>query len=263
MLNPGRPRHEQISDWIRNRIVDGQYEVDQQLPSESGLGKMFEVSRITVRRALHTLETEGLIYRRQGLGSFVKGTTLEQGLVRLTDFVEDMRLAGIEATSKIILAKPENASAEIAEMLDLDIGTPVARLDRLRLGDGEPIAFDRTWLPYAYWQYVDGHDLSARSIYDILETDFGIPIRRGLFRITAVDAPTAVAEHMLIPKRRALLLIERTSFTEANRRVYYQQRYYRSDRVAYQLELQRASGDQPGSHRGMPLQEFEPVFSNG
>ncbi|NNE33953.1 MAG: GntR family transcriptional regulator [Rhodothermales bacterium] len=260
MLSTGKPRHEQISDWIRKKIVEGGYQVDEQLPSESQLGKQFSVSRITVRRALQTLQNEGLIYRRQGLGSFVQGVTVEQGLVRLTDFVEDMRIAGIEATSKVIAVGSTRASDEIAKALAIPAGSPVAKLDRLRLGDGDPIAFDRTWLPHSYWQYLDGRDLAGHSIYEILENDFGIHIRHGLFRISAVDAGKDVAEQLQIPKRRAVLLIERTSLTDAGRRVYYQRRYYRSDRVAYQVELERPDGSFARSRGGLPMQDFEPVF---
>ncbi len=262
MLSPGKPRHEQISDWIRSRIASGELAVDHQLPSESQLGKQFSVSRITIRRALHTLESEDLIYRRQGLGSFVKGAAVEQGLVRLTDFVEDMRQSGLVATSKVIGTVTELAKGEIATALDISPKTVVARLDRLRLGDGEPLAFDHTWLPLNFWHYIEGHDLGHRSIYSILEEDFGIPILRGTFRISAVDAPAAIANHLNIPKRRAVLLIERTSFTESGRRVYYQQRYYRSDRVAYKLELERLTGSTSSTGSGMPLQDFEPVFTN-
>ena len=57
------------------------------------------------------------------------------------------------------------------------------RLERLRLGNGEPIAFDQTWLPHFYWQYLEGYDLSKRTIYGILEQDFGIRIRRGVFLV--------------------------------------------------------------------------------
>lgn len=262
MLNSGRPRHEQISDWLRRKIVDGEYEIDQQLPSESQLGQQFSVSRITIRRALHTLESEDLIYRRQGLGSFVKGQTVEQGLVRLTDFVEDMRHAGIVATSRVVVETTEPASEEIAEALGLKPKTTVARLDRLRLGNEEPIAFDQTWLPLSFWHYVEGHDLAHRSIYGILEKDFKIPIIRGRFRISAVDSSTAIAAFLNIPKRRAVLLIERTSFTDGGRIVYFQRRYYRSDRVAYQLELERSPNSKPSPKGGMPLQDFEPVFTN-
>lgn len=258
MLQPGRPRHEQISDWLRDQIEKGVYQPNDQLPSESQLGARFGVSRITVRRALQTLESDGVIYRQQGLGSFARKRHVRQGLVRLTDFVEDMEQSGIQATSRVVHRAEEPASAAVAGSLQIEERQPVLRLDRLRLGDDEPIAFDRTWLPRFYAHLLEAHDLEHDSIYRILERSYDIPVLRGRFRIEAVNSDADVARHLQIPPGRALLLIERTSMTYGGRRIYFQQRYYRSDRVAYEMELERdpASAQTPG----MPLQEFEPVF---
>lgn len=258
MLQSGRSRHEQISEWLRDQIERGAYQPDEQLPSESQLGERFDVSRITVRRALQTLEGEGLIYRHQGLGSFVAQTRVHQGLVRLTDFIEDMQQAGLDASSRVLHFDNEPAGASIASSLEIDEGQMVARLDRLRLGNGEPMAFDRTWLPLYYAQLLGGHDLTSESIYGLLESEYGIPVLRGHFRIEAVNADDEVAQHLTVPPGRALLLIERLSFTTGDKRVYFQRRFYRCDRVAYELELERGEG--ADRRWGMPLQEFEPVF---
>lgn len=253
-----QPRHEQVSDWIKERIESGALVEDDQLPSENQLGKKFGVSRITVRRALQTLEGDGLIYRRQGLGSFVKDNRVHQGLVRLTDFVEDMEAAGISPQSIVLHQGMEPAGHRVAEALQLAEGAPVYRIDRLRKGDGQPLAFDRTWLPPFYAHLVEKHDLQNASIYSILEDHYDICVCRGRFRIEAVNAPNDVAQHLDVPWGRALMVIERTSLTEASQRFYYQQRYYRSDRVAYELELMR--GNQKSQKSGLPLKDFEPVF---
>ncbi len=113
MLKSGQPRHEQISTSLRDQIEDGEYAPDDQLPSESQLGSQFGVSRITVRRALHTLENEQLIYRRQGLGSFVRTRPKPHGLVYLTDFVEDMKRAGLTASSRLIEQGSEESSPSL------------------------------------------------------------------------------------------------------------------------------------------------------
>ena len=258
MLKTGRSRHEQISAWLREQIQQGLFQPDEQLPSESRLGEKFRVSRITVRRALQTLEIEGLLYRRQGLGSFVKETRVSQGLVRLTDFMEDMQQAGIEASSRVLHFEAEEAPPDIAAALGVVPGKKVVRLDRLRLGDGEPIAFDRTWLPFFYGSLLEGRDLAHETLYHIFEADHGIPVVRGRFRIEAVSADSDIARLLDVPQRRALLLIERRSYTISDRCVYFQRRYYRCDRVAYELELERQPHQNP--EVGMPIQEFEPVF---
>jgi len=261
-LRSGLPLHEQISSWLGDRIRGGEFQPDEQLPSENELCREFDVSRLTVRRALQTLEAEGFIYRRQGLGSFVSDRRVSQGLVRLTDFAQDMRRAGLEASSQILHRAHEPASAGVAQWLGLPLGTLVLRLDRLRLGDGEPIALDRTWLPPYYAQLLEGHDLTTDTIYGILEREYQIPVYSGRYRITATSAAPDVAESLSVGQGEALLLIERLSRTAGDRPIYFQHRHYRSDRVAYEIEVAR-DVDTPSSSSGedpaMPLREFEVV----
>lgn len=260
MLKPGRARHRQISDWLRQQIDAGVYEPDDRLPSESELGKRFDVSRVTVRRALQTLESEGRIYRRQGLGSFVKEPRLEQGLVRLTDFAQDMAEAGLEASSRVVLHEQQPVPPEVASRLGLEEQTTVVRLDRLRLGDGEPVAFDRTWLPLFYGQLIDDFDLEHETIYGILEREHEIPVLRGHYHIESVNADQDLARQLDVLNREALLLIERLSLTEADRPIYFQRRFYRTDRVAYELELARDPDRRASSKHGHPLRRLDPVF---
>jgi len=222
---------------------------------------------VTARRALQTLETDGLIYRRQGLGSFVEDRRVTQGLVRLTDFAQDLERAGLEASSRVLHRGTEPCPAPVAQRLGLEAGIPVLRLDRLRLGDGEPVALDRTWLPPFYAQLLEGADLGGDTIYRILEQEYEIPIVSGRYRITAAAAPEDVAHCLGVPPGQALLIIERTSRSVGGRPVYFQRRFYRSDRIAYELELARDPDAVPsraeGKDAGMPLREFEAVFHRG
>jgi len=263
MLRPGIPLHEQISSWLREEIRSGTLRPEDQLPSENELCQRFGVSRVTVRRALQTLEADGLIHRRQGLGSFVCDRRLPVGLVRLTDFGQDMARAGMVASSRVLHRANEPAAPGIAERLGVDPGSPVLRLDRLRLGDGEPIALDRTWLPLHHAQLLEGHDLTRETIYGILEVHYGIPVLSGRYRITADAADEATGAALEVPTGEPLLVIERVSRTLGGRAVYVQRRFYRRDRMAYELELARdpAQGSDPREPEGgMPLREFEPVF---
>jgi GntR family transcriptional regulator len=260
-LRTGVPRHEQLSDWLRAQIQSGAFATHAQLPSEKDLGGLADVSRITVRRALATLENEGRIYRRQGLGSFVAPPPLPQGLVRLTDFAQDMARAGLVASSVVLFRGVEAAPPAVAEGLGLDAGAPTVRIDRLRLADGQPVALDCTWLPPFFGQLLDGHDLVRETFYRILERDAGIAIVRGRYRIEAVVAHADEATPLAVPEGAPLLRVERTSFTDADRPVYYQRRFYRADRVAFDLELARTAESAGGDGAaGMPLREFEPVF---
>jgi GntR family transcriptional regulator len=257
-LRPGIPLHEQISSWLRDEINSGRLPADAQLPSEHELGQQFGVSRVTVRRALQTLDADGLIYRRPGLGSFVCERRMAQGLVQLTDFAQDMARAGIRATSRVLEQVTEPCPAPVAERLGLAAGVPVVRLDRLRLGDGRPVAVDRTWIPRYYAQLLDGHDLARETIYRLLEREYGVPALSGRYRISAATADEDLAGLLQVDPGGALLLLERTTRTVGEKPIYFQRRYYRSDRLAYELELTR--DPDAGTQEGMPLREFEAVY---
>lgn len=276
MLKPNRPRHAQIAEWLRERIEAGDYAVDEQLPSENELCDRFDVSRVTVRRALQTLEGEGYIYRRQGLGSFVAEPNIDQGLVRLTDFNQDMAEAGLEAHSEVVFHGIVDAPPRVAYQLTAEPASSLAtrdrvhtdalrvvQLDRRRLASGQPVAFDRTWLPPLYGQLLEGHDLTGRTIYSILETEYDIPVLSGRYRIEAVCADETLAEHLDMQPQRPLLLIKRLSRTTAGRAIYYQERFYRTDRVAYELELARHPDQRVSSAEGHALRTLMPVFTSG
>lgn len=260
-LKEGIPRHSQISQWLRKKIEEGDFKPDEKLPSENELAKKFDVSRVTIRRALQSLESEEIIYRCQGLGSFVKDDRAPHNLVRLTDFNEDMSKAGLNASSEVREFMTVDATDWLAEILDIEKGTKVLQVDRLRLGNNEPIAFDKTWLPILYGQLLDPSSLNKTTIYKQLEENYEIPIVRGSYRISAENADIELAKELKIPEHSSLLLIDRTSFTIGGKAVYYQKRYYRSDKVIYEMTLERDQDNLSGSP-GMPLKEFVPVFKS-
>lgn len=260
-MRADRPLHEQLSDWLRKQIEQGYFKPNERLPSEHELSKQFGVSRITVRQALQTLEHEGLIYRRQGLGSFVRNARIRQGLVRLTDFAEDMARVGLRARSKVVHWATETATCEVAEALEIAKGSPVVRIERLRLGNDKPVAFDRTWMTLFCAQFLEGHDLEHETIYGILEAA-GLTIVRGKYRIEAVNAEPAIARLLEVEPGNALLRIDRIAYPAIGKVAYYQQRYYRSDRVIYELVLERDNRWRIPPTEGMPLRAFAPVFQS-
>ena len=260
MFKEGVPRHTQISQWLRQQIEEGTFRVDEKLPSENQLCQKFDVSRVTVRKALQTLENEQLIYRSQGLGSFVSDRRSRQSFIQLTDFVEDMRRAGMEASSSVTRLEPVSVTEKIASVLKVDPQSKVLRLDRLRMGDGQPIAFDFTWLPMFYGQLIESYDLEEETIYGILEREYDIPVEKGYYRIEAENADDYLSQHLDITKGTALLLIDRLSLTIGEKPIYYQKRYYRSDRIVYELMAERNS-DSTAQENDM-LREFTPIFTN-
>ena len=260
-LKEGVPRHAQISQWLMDEIEKGVFKPEEKLPSENQLAQKFDVSRVTIRRALQSLESDSVIYRCQGLGSFVSDERTPHSLVRLTDFNEDMGKAGQDASSKVIEFSAVDSPKWLCDLLNIDEGNKVMRIDRLRLGNNEPVAFDITWLPILYGQLLDEKALQETTIYKQLEDNYEIPIIRGCYRMSAELADKELAAHLDVPEKSALFLIDRISYTIGDKPVYYQKRYYRNDKVMYEMTLERDQNGAPGSQK-MPLKEFVPVFKS-
>lgn len=260
MLKKGVPRHSQISQWLRSQIEEGVFEPEEKLPSENELAKKFDVSRVTIRRALQSLESDEVIYRCQGLGSFVSDKRTPHNLVRLTDFNEDMAKAGLKASSRVHEFRVIDAPSWLLAPLQIEKGTKVMQIDRLRLGNGDPVAFDSTWLPILYGQLLSEEKLRKATIYKILEEEYDIEVIRGTYRFSADIADDQLSKELKIENGAPLLVIERSTFTMGNKPVYFQRRYYRTDKVMYEMTLERSQGVE-GSFENMPLKEFVPVFN--
>lgn len=256
-LRDGIPRHTQISNWLREQIESNRFKPEEKLPSENDLAKKFQVSRVTVRRALQSLENESFIFRHQGLGSFVSENRTPHYLVKLTDFDEDMASAGLAASSAVQKFEVTDAPGPVCENLELEPGAKVLQIDRVRLGNQQAVAFDTTWLPLFYGQLLTQEKLEQQTIYNILENEYEIPITKGTYRFSAESADETLSRELNVEPGTPLFLIERTTYTIKEKPLYYQKRYYRNDRVAYEMTLER-KGNEPVSE--MPIKEFVPVF---
>ncbi len=258
-LIPGpTPLYHQLKQILRAEIERGTYQPGDRLPAESELIQRYGISRITVRQALDELEAEGVVLRRHGKGTYVAEKRIEQDLVRLTDFVEDMELAGLAPSSQVLAFAREPANSVVAEAVAVEEGVEVLRVDRLRLANERPIAYDTTWLPLRFGLLLSESALANETIYHILETRYGIPVEAGTFHITAATATPEQARLLEVAPGTALLMIQRISCTTGDVPVYVQERYYRTDRVNYRVILRR-HGDALGGMTA--ISELRPVFT--
>src|SRR5262245_32145432 len=133
------PLYHQLKTVILREIESGRWPPDAQLPSEDELARRFSVSKITVRQALRDLAAEGFIRREQGRGTFFERRRLQQGPRELTSFTSEMRGHGLVPASKVLEQGTVLAAPEVAAALEIDPGSTVFRLRRLRLADRQPM----------------------------------------------------------------------------------------------------------------------------
>ena len=232
------PLYQQLYEILRSNIVSGEWQPGDMIPPESELIERYQVSRTTVRQVLDMLVSEGLIERERGRGTFVAHPTVEQGLVRIVNFTEDMRMRGCEPSSKVLFSGLIPAPQDIAEKLHIEPGEELARLERLRLADGEPMGVEESYLVHRYCPGILQGDYVSNSLREALERNYGIHWTRAKQSIRATLAPRDLAELLGIKPRLALLFIERVSYSQEDVPVEFLRIYYRADRYVLYNELQ-------------------------
>jgi len=180
---------------------------ESQLPSEPTLALKMGVSRATLREAMRSFETQGLIRRKQGVGTFVIGEVpvIESGLEILESIETLAGRIGLSVSTHSLKIDKISADEECALVLDVPIGSGLTRISRLILTDGRPAAYLVDTLPETI---ISQEDLAAGFTGSVLD----LLLRRGSPRLvssrTEINAVTATSEvaHMLEIQRGDVLI---------------------------------------------------------
>jgi GntR family transcriptional regulator len=235
-----------VEEAIAAEIAQGEFGAGDQLPAEDALVDRFQVSRITVRRAIQNLVNRGLLEVRRGRGTFVLPPRIEADLTRLTGFVEDMNAAGRKASARLVNRKVISAPARVAKRLQLTKGAKVMLIERVRIADGIPVSFDQTYLPLHIGRQIVRNDLTVQPIFTLLEERYAVPLVEADYELEAVTAGRALAEALQIKVGSPIFQIERTSMTTGSRPVDYEVLSYRGDLIRFVTKLHRHPGAAAG-----------------
>jgi GntR family transcriptional regulator len=233
------PLYGKVEEVLASEIARGDYQPEDQLPSEDELLARFGVSRITVRRAIQNLIHRGMVEIRRGRGTFVLAPKVSHELTRLSGFVEDMDTHGRKASAHVVSQREVPANVQVARHLAISRGTRVIRIERVRLADSVPMSFDETYLPLEIGRKIVRNDLRVMPIFTLLEEKYGIPLVEADYSLDAAAASAHVAEALRIPEGSPILRIERTSFTTEGKPIDYEMLSYRGDLIRFVTRLAR------------------------
>ncbi|MDQ1485351.1 MAG: GntR family transcriptional regulator, N-acetylglucosamine utilization regulator [Actinomycetota bacterium] len=229
------PKYHQLQE-ILLELVDTALAVDAPIPSERELADRYALSRMTVRQAIDGLVVEGRLYRVQGRGTYVarQKTDLQ---IRLASFTEDMRSRGMRASSRVLSFERIAATPHLARDLEVPVGEPVLRLERLRSADGIPMSVERTHVPERLVPGLLERGLIG-SLYTALEEQYGLVLDWGEQTIEAATSEPADAKLLEIGQDVPVLWMRRYSYA-GHQRVEYAASAYRSDRYQLWVPLSR------------------------
>ncbi|MGB3876955.1 GntR family transcriptional regulator [Shinella zoogloeoides] len=233
-LASGEPLYRQLGRALKTAIDESVLKRGAVIPSERDLSTGLGLSRVTVRKAIDNLVSDGLLDRRQGAKTVVS-SRLEKSLATMTSFSEDMRSRGLEPGCVWISREISRPSP--AEMMALGIPghEKVVRLRRLRTADTMPIAIETATLPA---RFVPDPEAIGASLYEYLAAHGAMPVR-AMQRMQAKPATEEERRLLVTPEGTSLLTMERRCFLADDQIVEFTQTKYRGDVYDFVIELTR------------------------
>lgn len=236
------PLHIQLKRAVLGEIREGRMHPGDRLPSEQELEDRYGVSRTTIRQAVASLATDGIVARIQGKGTFLQDPEVSH-VPRLTSFTQNMLAQG-HVPSKELLESARVAAPLTPAIASADdaYGGQCRYLRRLLLADGRPIGVADTWLPLValkgHDEPLEGDRLREQSLYHVLEAPpILLQMRRGVELVYASPAEPALAHLLRAPVDSPLLVAERSTYTGEGAPAEFTRMSFAANRYVYRVEL--------------------------
>ncbi len=235
------PKHHRVYLILRQEIDDGVYSAAEPMPGDVGLSERFDVSRITIRKAMDRLTAEGLVERQRGRGTFARhpGNRPSPVTASLSGNIENLVALGLETDVELIELTYAVAPRHICAAMGQPDGTIMQRAVRVRSLDGIPFSHLTTWLPEEIGRSFTADEMRAMPLLRLIERA-GHRIARARQSISAKLAAPEVARLLNIEPGEALLAVRRLVFDETGKVVEHISGLYRPDTYEHQMEYDRS-----------------------
>lgn len=209
---------------ISQEIEKGTWPGGTQLPSETELANLLQVSRGTVRQALQEMAFSGKVIKKRGIGTFVGNTTIQYGINDLVSITNLISQSGYQADVEHVSLKIEKPNPKYCELLELSEMDPVYAVERIILADKIPVVFERIIYPA---QVLTGVTEEAfyGSNFQMLEQR-GIYIQSSEGTIRPVSASKDMAALLNLSAKSPLLLMESVFQNQNQETVYCVEDYF-------------------------------------
>ncbi|MFD2305368.1 GntR family transcriptional regulator [Enterococcus termitis] len=211
-MNDNRlPLYIQIASDLKFKINSGEWNVEDQIPTEYELCTIYDVSRITIRKAIDQLVNEGLLYRKRAVGTFVQEKEVEAKETVVKSFTQEMNNLGRKVHTLKAQIKTEKATAKIANFLNINEGNPVLNLQRVFGTDELAFAFFDTYFTYesffsindedyygSFYEYLKSFDIIVDSIKEYVEA---VKPNEQLVKVLEIDEHTPILKRVRITQQ--------------------------------------------------------------
>lgn len=232
----GLSLHRQLFLVLRDQIMSGMYAEGRALPTEEALCDVFGVSRITVRRSLADLAAQGLVERRQGLGTFVRDDLPRPRRLPNLSLVDALKRSSMETDVKVLEVSQAAPPRDVATQLQLDPDTLALHAIRLRSIDGVPVMVTDAWVSNAFRKGVTASQLGKSALYEILMAG-GVKFGRVIQEFTAASANRMTSEALGVELGSPMLKVIRLMHDDEERPVLHLTAYVTPDRSRVLMDI--------------------------
>lgn len=211
------PKYQLVQNELRQQIISGKFENGDKFYTEAELTKLYNVSSITVIRAMNELVKDGYLVRQQGKGTFVSRS--RKG--KLVEF-SDIEIFPIEEENVTVLSCEKGNDPSILEKLRLDKNEHYYKITRVRTVDEMPYIVQQSFIPSRYIQQVDAPLEHFQSIYQRFKLDYNIHMSEEPFVETnqvSLPTPKNIAQLLKVPESEPTVLQIRTTQKNNNREI--------------------------------------------
>ncbi|SDT87954.1 GntR family transcriptional regulator [Stappia sp. ES.058] len=235
------PKHHRVYLVLRQEIEDWVYSDTEPMQGDLALAERFDVSRITIRKAMDRLAAERMVERQRGRGTFARKRDGQPSPVTasLSGNIENLLALGLQTDVDLIEFTYAVAPPHICAAMNLPAGTVMQRAIRVRSLDGLPFSHLTTWLPEEIGRSFGAEQMRQTALLRLIERA-GHPIASARQVITAKLATPEVANLLEIEPGEALLAVRRIVYDEAGRAVEHINGLYRPDTYEHEMEYVRS-----------------------
>ncbi len=233
------PKYYQLKKAIIHKIEMEEYTPDGPIPSERELMEQYQVSRITVRKAIDELVVEGYLYKVQGKGTYVKTDEKSNDLFSLVSCTQAVRNMGMTPTKQVIVSQILSADKKRAKALNLTGTDQVFQLGRVLYANGEPLNYTLTYLPVKLFPGIEKHHFEQESLYQVLGEEYHVTLTKARRTVEAVLVEDEIAEYLDIEPGMPVILFGCTTYGEVNGQelpIENFKCYYRTDKYKFYID---------------------------
>ena len=228
------PLYAQVEEQLKRDIENGVYSKNGRIPTEAELAKQYNVSRITVRRAVEDLVSQGLVEKKQGKGTFVRKVKYMRDSRTLSSFTESCRDQGMIPGGRTLEKSTVVLNPKIARRLEQAPGSQGIYMSRLRFADREPVIIERNYFPMKY-AFLMEQEFDNNSLFEFLKETYQVTVTRSDKEIEMCRATNTEAELLKVPVNAPLILVKSTAYVQTGEPIYVGTQVMNGERFTLQI----------------------------